>query len=660
LANGSKIAPAQTTGPDGYFHRLSEASQDCMWVLSPDGRVRSMNGRARALLGLAEAASATLVLADLWPEESHFSLERAVAAAAAGHAQKFRAFFRGPGGVGAYWETQISPVRDERGDVQELLAVSRDVTTAVETQAFLETVIQSLPAALSVKDARDGRFILINPAAEDLLNIGPDEGRGKTLQDLLPPDQAAALAAADLAALASGGLLNMEHRREGRDEGGPRYFAVKVLATHDDHGPRHLISIGDDITERTMASEALRAALQDAQQAVLAKSAFIANMSHELRTPLNGIVAGMDLLARGALSPQSRELVDVIRDSSEALHRLLSDLLDIAAADSGRTAVRAESFHVGEALRAAAQPFQLAAERKGLTWELDIAADLDAMAIGDAGRLRQVLASLLSNAVKFTDRGRIQLRASRPAPDIARFSIRDTGLGFDPARKALLFERFYQADPSYTRRFDGAGLGLAIAKEMVERMGGALDCHGRERRGATFWFELPLPAPDQGEAGPPPASAPAAGLRVLLADDHPTNRLVVEMMLAEVADIVSVENGAEAVAAFRDNRFDLVLMDMQMPVMDGLSAVRELRRLEAAKSVGRTPIVMLTANAGPEHRRASAQAGADHHLGKPITVDTLFATLETALAEPTDDARDPFRNLEVRAASSAAGRMDLS
>ena len=609
-----------------------------MCLLGPRGRVRYMNSRAAALLGRTAETAPGALFAELWPAESRASLARALHAAAQGQTQAFRAFFHGEGDDRAYWDTQITPVLDDDGVLTELLVVSRNVTDAVETQAFLHSVIQLLPAPLTVKNASDRRFILMNRAAEDLLNLLPDEGLGRTAEELLAADQARTLAEADERVLASGGVLRLDHRAEGRD-GGPRDFTFKLLATHDDLGPRHLLAIGDDITDRKAAEESLASALQAAEQASRAKSAFIANMSHEIRTPLNGVMAGADMLARRDAAPETRELAAMIRASAEALNRLLSDVLEIARAESGEIAVRAEPFHVGETIRSLAAPFRLAAEQQGLALDLQLSTDLDGMALGDAARVRQVLTSLISNALKFTDHGGVEIEARRTNPDSAWFCVRDTGIGFDPAGKDRLFDRFHQADASFTRRFDGAGLGLSIAKDIVGRMGGRLDCDSRPGGGSAFWFEIPLaPAPEaRVQADAPMAEAPPAGLRVLLADDHPTNRQVIQLMMSELADVVGVENGAEAVEAFRQAPFDLVLMDMQMPVMDGLTAIRELRRLEAARGGSRTPMVMISANAAPEHRAASAAAGADRHLAKPITIQTLFATLEAALAPSVED-----------------------
>jgi PAS domain S-box-containing protein len=612
---------------------LAESSQDYLWVLTLDGRLVYMNPRARDLLSAAPDAAA---LRDIWPEESRFSLDRALAAAASGQDFRFRTLFPGPNQDRTYWETVLSPVRGKDGAPCNLLALARNVTSEVETSAFLETVIQLLPSPLTVKNAGDRRFVLVNRAAEDLLDISADDALGRTAQELFGDDPRT-FRQAEAEVLGAGELRKIDHEVTGEDGGASRHFSLKLLATHDDLGPRHLITLGDDVTERRATAESLRAALAAAEQASEAKSAFLANMTHELRTPLNGIVAGADMLARGELSERSRDLVDMIRASSETLQRLLSDVLDLARAESGKIALETRPFHVGDTVRSAAALFRLGAEDKGLTLEVAIDPILDGLACGDMARLRQVLSNLLSNAVKFTEHGRILLRASRNG-DMARFTVEDSGLGFDTADKDRLFGRFQQADDSFTRRFGGAGLGLAISRELVELMGGALDGDGRPGLGATFWFEIPLPAAATAAPAAAPTLPPDHGLRILLADDHPTNRQVVQLMLSGVADIVSVENGAEAVEAFRDRPFDLVLMDMQMPVMDGLDAIRELRRMETASGRRtRVPMIMLTANTLPEHVQASADARADRHLGKPVTTRALFEAIEQVLGEPEND-----------------------
>jgi signal transduction histidine kinase/ActR/RegA family two-component response regulator len=421
-----------------------------------------------------------------------------------------------------------------------------------------------------------------------------------------------------------------------------RYFTTKKFATYDGDQPVHLVTLGEDVTERREAGLALKAALADAENANRAKSEFLANMSHEIRTPLNGIVAGADMLGRRDLDARARELVDIIASSSATLERLLSDILDVARMEAGRITIETTDFDLGELIRTTAALARLQADEKGVAMRMAVAPEVDRAYRGDPYRIRQVLLNLLSNAVKFTEKGSVTLSAG-PAPDGGvRLSVRDTGIGFKPEMKEQLFGRFHQADGSITRRFGGTGLGMTISRQLTELMGGALDAEGREGEGATFWFDLPLP-PAQGqveaEAGPD-IEAPDRPLRILLADDHPTNRKVVELMLEGLAEVVSVEDGAQAVQALSEGGYDVVLMDMQMPVMDGLEATRRIRDGQGGAVSAAVPVIMLTANALPEHVAASRAAGADRHLEKPVTLATLLEALNEVLIVGEEVADD--------------------
>jgi two-component system, sensor histidine kinase len=379
----------------------------------------------------------------------------------------------------------------------------------------------------------------------------------------------------------------------------------------------------------------LRAARRRADAANEAKSEFLANMSHEIRTPLNGVLAMADMLSRSKLDVRDRELAEIIRNSGRTLEKLLSDILDLARVEAGRLELEEEVFHLGELVGSVAALSHLKAEEKGLELTVSLDPAVDRHFRGDPLRLRQVLTNLVSNAIKFTERGGVRIEAGRSRTGRVLLKVIDTGIGFTSHQKEELFGRFRQADGSITRRFGGSGLGLSISRRLADLMGGSLSCESEPGEGAQFSFEVDLPE----AASPAPAvgvtshqSLDGAGLKVLLADDHPTNRKVVELILAEEGiALTSVEDGAQAVAAFETGVYDIILMDMQMPVMDGLTAVRAIRGLEAGRGTARTPILMLTANALPEHVSASAEAGADSHVAKPIAPHDLFAAMNQAL-----------------------------
>jgi PAS domain S-box-containing protein len=389
-----------------------------------------------------------------------------------------------------------------------------------------------------------------------------------------------------------------------------------------------------DITQRERDAEILAQARDAAEAANRAKSEFLANMSHEIRTPLNGVLGVAGVLARTSLDAAQRDMVAIIESSGLALDRLLSDILDIARVESGRLSVVSEPFALGELVRETASLFAPAAREKGLSYQCAIAPDAEVVAVGDAFRIKQVMVNLVSNAVKFTHKGEVSISAAF-RQGVVEIEVRDSGVGFDPERKAALFDRFEQADGSITRRFGGSGLGLAISRDLAELMGGSLDADSTPGAGSTFRLSLSLPiepAASPNRADPQP-EATANGARVLLADDHETNRKVVELIMGCAgAELVSVADGAQAVATFKARTFDVVLMDMQMPIMDGLTAIREIRKFERAHGLAPTPILALTANTMPEHIRAACKAGADAHIAKPVTAASLVKAVETALS----------------------------
>ncbi|WP_454713926.1 ATP-binding protein [Caulobacter segnis] len=620
----------------GYLSLL-EANQDSAWILRTDGHVEHANQKALALFG--EPSGVAADWRALWPEESRFSLDRSFNLAADGTVARFRAFLGGVSKARVYSDTTIAPMRDAQGRIVRLLATARDVTEEVETQGFLRTVLQLLPLPLTVKNVEDRRYVLINRAAEDVLDLVADESIGKTVDEVLPAVRAERTHTIEAAVLRNGEMQVLEEAIEIGGE--TRHLLIKTLATYDDIGARHMITLGEDITARRAAAVALRAALDEAEQASQAKSAFLANMSHEIRTPLNGIIAGADLLSKVSTDPRARELVDIISASGRSLERLLSDVLDLVRIEAGQMMVEAAPFELGDMARSVASLCALRADEKGVRMSVAVEVGVDRAVTGDSARLRQVLTNLLSNAVKFTDRGEVSLAVTQDADGRTRFTVTDTGIGFDEATKVRICERFQQADASFTRRFGGTGLGLAISRELIELMGGELDCDSTPEVGSSFWFSLPLtPCAESAPHVEEIATAPSGAPRVLVADDHPTNRKVVELMLADVADIVSVENGQEAVEMYGLSPPDLVLMDMQMPVMDGLEAVRQIRALEASRGSPRAPIIMLTANARPEHVQASREAGADVHLQKPITSAALFAAIGEAMDVRADNDQD--------------------
>ncbi|WP_226637206.1 ATP-binding protein [Brevundimonas poindexterae] len=405
-----------------------------------------------------------------------------------------------------------------------------------------------------------------------------------------------------------------------------------------------IVTAVNDITELKRDAQALAEARDAAEAANAAKSQFLANMSHEIRTPLNGVIGVAQALSHTDLSEEQRNMLKLIDASGRTLQILLSDILDLARVESGRLQLTPEPMDLHQAVEEAAQLYAESAREKGLQYMVEIAEDCPRWIEGDVVRLKQILTNLVSNAVKFTADGMVQLTigagVEASGRETLRLAVSDTGIGFDAATRDRLFSRFEQADGGITRQFGGSGLGLAICRQLAEMMGGTLDCESEPGGGACFMLSVPLKrvAAPVDEAPAAPMAESREGLNILVADDHPTNRKVVELILSQVgARMVLVENGQQAVDAYREDRFDIVLMDMQMPVMDGLTATREIRSIEASDGRERTPVVMLTANALAEHVAAAQAAGADRHLAKPFDAAELIETV-TQLPEQARQA----------------------
>ena len=433
-------------------------------------------------------------------------------------------------------------------------------------------------------------------------------------------------------------------QRVRRADGKEAWAFAGVEPIKDDEGRlTGLLGVRQNITARKETERILAQARDAAEMANRAKSEFLANMSHEIRTPLNGVMGIASALARTPMNADQRELVGLIEASAETLDNLLSDVLDLARIEAGRLSLSREPFTLESAVLPVAALFRNTAEEKGLAFEVSLPAGPQRRLLGDVVRIRQVLSNLVSNAVKFTATGAVRIAvACEDLSESGRLtiSVQDTGIGFDAETRDRLFGRFAQADATITRRFGGTGLGLSISRSLAQLMGGELDAEAEPGVGATFKLTLETPfAP----AGAEPSGGEAVTatiapeidrpMRVLLAEDHPTNRRVVEVVMESIGvDVISVENGQEALDHHASEAFDLILMDMQMPVMDGLTAIRRIRAREAGGQAPRTPIFALTANAMPEDQAASREAGADAHLIKPITASALIHAV-TQVAE---------------------------
>jgi len=397
-----------------------------------------------------------------------------------------------------------------------------------------------------------------------------------------------------------------------------------------------------NITYRKAAEQALVQAKEEAESATRAKSAFLATMSHEIRTPLNGVLGMAQAMAMGDLAEQQRERLDVIRQSGESLLAILNDVLDLSKIEAGKLELEQAEFDIDETVSSALAAFAATAQAKGLAFRLKVQPAARGVYRGDSVRVRQILYNLVSNALKFTERGGVAVSVARRKGGL-RLTVADSGIGVAPEKLAGLFQKFEQADASTTRRYGGTGLGLAICRDLAQLMGGTISAKSAPGEGATFTVDLPLErlgdAPEKAarQAVEPTAQAEGVALRVLAAEDNGMNQLVLRTLLGQVGvEPVMVGNGREAVEAWAREPWDLILMDVQMPEMDGPTATGVIRARERAEGRPRTPIVALTANAMDHQVREYMQAGMDDFVAKPIEAGRLYAVIEGALARAAE------------------------
>lgn len=466
------------------------------------------------------------------------------------------------------------------------------------------------------------------------------------------PDDLASVKAAWARYAAGEGPYKVEHRLKTPD-GRDLWVSASAELIRDETGrPRGLIGALRDITELKRSALKLTKALEEAEAGSRAKSEFLTLMNHETRTPLNGVLGMVQAMAADELTPAQRARLGVVRQSGEALLKLLNSVLDLAKIEAGALEFEDAEVDIALVAETALKAFEDAAAEKGLRLALDVSPQARGVYAGDPARIGQVLNNLISNAVKFTDAGSVRVTVERPDGALL-IHVDDTGIGISAEQKQGLFENFVQVDPSLTRRHGGSGLGLAICRQLTARMGGVLDLQSRPGGGSTFTLTLPLArlrdATDavagadlvEGTEDQPP-------LRVLVAEDNPVNQLVLQTLLQQLGiEPTVVGDGKQACAAWRNGDWDLILMDIQMPVMDGVTATRAVRGEEAASGRARTPIVAVTANVMTHQVQAYRAAGIDDVVAKPVQVARLVDAIEGALA-----AQDP--SIQPPAASAAA------
>jgi PAS domain S-box-containing protein len=481
---------------------------------------------------------------------------------------------------------------------------------------------------LILRVALDGTCRYASPASRILFGVAPEQLVGTNLIEKRTRTPRPELREA-FQRLADGEERATILTRSLRPNGTLLQLEANMQRALTKDGSHEIVAVVRNVTERQAVAEALQTARDEAVKANQAKSSFLATVSHEIRTPMNGILGFADTLLRSELAPQQRRAATLIQDSGNSLLAILNDVLDLSKIEAGRLELERMPVCLPALADGVVSILRSQAEAKSLQLGLDLAPDLPDWVEGDPTRLRQILLNLLSNALKFTDRGSVTL-SIRQADGRLRFAVVDTGMGIAKDRQALLFQQFSQLHRASGRQLGGTGLGLAISKRLVEAMpDGRIGVESDEGAGATFWFEVALPtsAPPAPLADPAPTATGGAAAHILVAEDLFINQAVIESILIDAGHTVRfASNGNEAVAAAGQERFDLILMDMEMPELDGIGATRAIRQLVGP--MRDVPIIAVTANALDSEARRCHDAGMNDHLTKPIDRTELLAAIE--------------------------------
>ena len=536
--------------------------------------------------------------------------------------------------------------------------------------------LENLPAALGValfEQTASGLFRLVG-AAPHWLTLGKDAAAEIDLADRFPLLE---LFFSDCASVFETGTpphLDSDVWEEDDAEGSPRWLQATAMKL----GSRRLIALKLLPRERftyqqlyhdfqLAEEEAMRLKLV-AERATRAKSDFLATMSHEIRTPLNAIIGMADVLSSTPLTSEQQKCVEIFQRNGVALLNLINDILDLSKVEAGKVELETAPFDLRQVILRAMEVIDGRATAKGLGLEQHIAPGIPVYLTGDPNRLRQVIINLLGNSIKFTGQGHLEVRVEQDpedaCPGCLRFAVSDTGIGIPEEKLAAVFESFSQADSSTTRKYGGTGLGLTISRQLVELMGGRIWVESQVGAGSTFFFTAKLGVQENQSARTPPEEAQLSGsglerkahaLRILLADDSSDNRFLIQSYLKQFdCPIEIAQNGQEAVDKFRSGRFDVVLMDVEIPVMDGYAATREIRRYERETGMPLTPVVALTAHAFADMAEKSREAGFTAHLTKPIRKATLLNVLAgysgqpASADEPAPPPDEPGDGLVVR------------
>ncbi|HET7105576.1 MAG TPA: PAS domain S-box protein [Candidatus Acidoferrum sp.] len=656
------------------FRAVFEGAQLGIAVAEIKNGQTTVNPAYRQMLGCSAEEMRSIKIFDemTYPDdvERDFKDYQQLARGEMEHLHLEKRYLRRDGRV-VWASVELSLLRDAAGTPQYILGLAADITERKHaeeelrsSERQLRTFIEDGPVCVAMFD-REMRYLAASRRWSTDYGFGHSDLRGLCLYDLIPglPEKWRESHRRGLAG-------ERQHLGEDiwvRADGSEHWVSSAVYPWRDPQGKvGGIIIAAEDVSQRKQFERQLQEAKQAAEAANAAKSTFLANMSHEIRTPLNGILGMTDLVLDTELSPDQRENLNLVRYSADSLLAIINDILDFSKIEAGKMDIELIPFQLRESLQQILKTCAIRAKQKGLEFSFNAPADVPDALVGDPGRLRQVLLNLVGNAIKFTERGQIFVAVAAAFPVNGRvllhFGVKDTGIGMAPEAKEKIFAAFSQADGSMARKYGGTGLGLAICVRLVEMMGGRIWVESTLQKGSIFHFTLDLAlaeedvasaeARTQGRELPPAAAGTLTarlaefngnGLRVLLAEDNAVNRALAQRLLEKCGCKVGIAvDGVQAVAEMKAAEFDLVLMDIQMPEMDGFEATAEIRKNE--KVTGRrTPIIALTAHALKEDRQRCLTAGMDAYVTKPIIPAELFKAMQEVLK--ATNARQPSKFL---------------